>query len=156
MVFTSITYTNNAGTSITPGDLTYPATNFGMKVYQAGNPVPKMQFPGRWGNFSYPEYREIFIEGQILGTDPTDYNTKAKALRAALQVPYQVLTARRHGTLYFYFVGDATQYYIYVQVSEIDMPKEANYPSVGAYSITFLAFEPYLRKVSDDTVTLEY
>ena len=143
-VFETAVYTSNAGTSLTFGDTVYPAKKFEMKTYQVNDAVKKMQFPGRWPTFSYPEYREIHFEGDILGSDASDYNTKERAMRSAFQPPHQAYTGRRHGTLYLTFFGDATTYYAYVILQDLDIPQEALQPSWSEYSVTFLSFEPYL------------
>jgi hypothetical protein len=145
MIFNTITYTDNDSNSIAVGDTVYPAQDFSMKVYQANDAVKKLQSPGRFPSFSYAEYREINIAGEILGDSAADYNTKARALRAVIQPARRTfVTARRHGTLLMTFFGDATQYRTYVIVDQFETPKEALYPSVGPYTITWIAFEPYL------------
>lgn len=144
MIFETASYTNNAGTTLAIGDTNYPALEFEMKTYLVNDPVKKTQFPGRWPTFSYPEYREIYFAGDILGDDAADYNALARALKAAFHPPYQVLTGRRHGRLNLTFYGDATTYYAYVILGSLETPKQANYPSVGSYTLTLISFEPYL------------
>lgn len=144
MIPSSITYTNNAGTSVSLGTADYPLTDFTMPTYQSNEPVKKMQFPGRWPTFSYPEYREFSFAGDILGDTEADYNTLAMALKSAFQPPMRAYTGRRHGTLDFVFYGAATHYYSYVILSSLETPKEANFPSVGTYNIVMTSFDPYL------------
>jgi hypothetical protein len=144
MVFETCSYTSNAGVTIAIGDTTYPAQNFEMKTYLKNDPVNKVQYPGRWPSYSYPEYMEIHMAGDILGSSASDYNTKARALKAALNPPYKVYTGRKHGAVTFTFFGDATQYFAYVILSSLETPTEALYPSVGRYEITWISFEPYL------------
>jgi hypothetical protein len=146
MIFNTITYYDNDGNSIAIGDTVYPAQDFSMKVYQVNSPVKKTQSPGRFPSFSYPEFREINIAGEILGDSASDYNTKVRALKAVVNPARRTFaTARRHGTLIMTFFGDATIYGAYVIVDQFETPKEALYPSVGPYTITWIAFEPYLQ-----------
>jgi hypothetical protein len=149
MIFNTLTYYDNAGNSIAIGNTTYPAQDFDMKVYQSNSPAKKTQYPGRWPSFSYAEYREIHVAGEILGDDASDFNTKSRALRGVVTPPRQVFaTARRHGTLYMTFFGDAVVYGAYVIVDTFETPQEALFPSVGSYMITWIAFEPYLQVAS--------
>jgi hypothetical protein len=91
---------------------------------------------------------EIHMSGDILGSSASDYNTKARLLKAALNPPYKVYTGRRHGTVTYTFFGDATSYYAYVILSTLETPTEALFPSVGRYEITWISFEPYLVNAS--------
>lgn len=156
MIFETVEYTNNAGTTLQLGDENLPAKEFHMKMYQANDAVKRTQFPGRFPTYSYAEYREFYFAGDILGDDAADYNDKVREMRYALQPPYGYLAPRKHGRLKLTFYGDAEEYYADVILSELDIPKLANYPSVGDYTVTFLAFLPYLVKTSDDSVVTNY
>ena len=149
MIFETLTYYDNDGGSIAVGNTTYPAQDFDMKVYQSNDAVKKTQYPGRWPTFSYAEYREIHVAGEILGDSASDFNTKSRALRGIITPPMRVFaTARRHGELRMTFFGDAVTYRAYVIVDSFETPQEALYPSVGSYAITWIAFEPYLQNIS--------
>lgn len=156
MIFQTLSYTSVAGVTIALGDTTYPAQDFTMDVYQINDAVKKVQFPGRWATFSYPEYREINVAGEILGDSASDYNTKASAMRSAIQVPYKTQTARRHGTLSMTFFGDGNTYSAYVILSSLKTPVTAQYPSVGSYSVSWIAFEPYLWVTTSTNFSLAY
>lgn len=145
MIPESTVYTNNAGASITIGDTTYPLKSFNMPVGFRNNQVSRMQNPGQWPTYSYPDHRKFFFGGDILGDSASDYNDKLGDFREVIMPPFRVYSARRHGYLTMKFYGDATYYYIAVIVENLDTPKEANYPSVGTYELNFHAFEPYFR-----------
>lgn len=149
MIPSTLRYWNNAGSSIalTTGAIGdyYPLKSFNMSVEQRNSPTAKTQAPGQWPTYSYPDHRNIFCGGDILGSSASDYNTKLAALKAVVQVPFKYLSARRHGYLEMVFYGDANTYYINVILQSIETPKEANYPSVGTYEINWSTFEPYLR-----------
>lgn len=156
MIFQTISYTNNDGTTLAIGETVYPAKNFEMPMYSVNDPVKKVQFPGRWPSFSYPEFREIHVQGDILGNDASDYNDKERAMRSCIQPPYRQYTGRRHGTVFLTFYGDAATYYAYVILASLDIPKEANFPSVGSYELTWTSFEPYLFDVATGIPTTAY
>ena len=156
MIPSAVTYTNNDGISISFGSVDYPLTSFSMPTITKNEPVDKVQFPGRWPTYAYPEYREFHLGGDILGDDNIDYNTLLRAMKLAIQPPYRTYTARRHGKLDFVFYGDAVHYYSYVILNDFDSPKEANYPSVGVYTCTFSSFEPYLINATTGAFALDY
>lgn len=160
MVPSFIQYVSLAGVSIELNEAVspnYPLKAFNMQTYQEGQPQSKMQAPGEWPTYSYPRYRTFALTGDVLGDDPTDYNTLAGNLRAALQPPYRFYDVRRHGRLNLQFFGDGTTYWADVQLVSLELPKEANYPSVGEYIINWRSFEPYLRSGGGvGTVSLRY
>jgi hypothetical protein len=150
MITEEIRYYSNTNGNIVIGDTTYPLQRFDMPMGTRNNPVGKMQVPGEWPTYAYPANRKFFLFGDILGNDASDYNTKVKALRLVVQPPYKIYSSRRHGYLRLKFFGDGTYYYSNVILEQIDTPKEANYPAVGTYEITFHSFDPFLRNVSPD------
>lgn len=159
MIPSEIIYTNNAGASIElnePTNPRFPLLQFEMPFTTDNDPQGKMQRPGEWPTFAYPRGRTFGLVGDILGNDAAGYNDAVGDLKEVVQPPNTFYDLRRHGSLKLKFVGDATQYYAYVILIALETPKEANYPSVGSYTITWRSFEPYLRSVSTNAVTLRY
>jgi hypothetical protein len=158
MIPDQIIYRNNAGLQIELNEefnFRYPLHEFEMPVYQEQSPQSKMQQPGEWPTFSYPRYRTFHLKGAILGTSPETYNDAVGDMKEVIQPPFTYYNARRHGTLFLRFFGDATVYHMDVTLVNLETPKEANYPSVGDYMIDWRGFEPYLR-TSGNAVTLRY
>lgn len=154
-----IQYTNNAGASIEinePPPFRYPVFEFEMPVYSDHQPQSKMQQPGEWPTFMYPRYRTFDIAGAILGNDAAGYNDAVGDLKQVIQPPYQFYEIRRHGRLVLRFYGDATNYYADVQLVSLSIPKKANYPSVSDFTLQWRSFEPYLRVVGTNVVTVRY
>lgn len=160
MIPDHIIYTNNTGASIEineePPNFRYPVFEFEMIVYNEGAPQSKMQQPGEWPTFMYPRYRTFEIAGAILGNDAEAYNDAVGDLKQVLQPPYQFYETRRHGRLTLQFYGDGTTYYADVQLVTLSIPKKANYPSVSDFSLSWRSFEPYLRVVGSNVVTVRY
>lgn len=159
MIPETVHYYNNDGVSIELNEATnprYPLLEFDMPVTYENDPVKKMQRPGEWPTFAYPRFRTFNLRGDILGNSVTDYNDAVGDLKQVVQPPYTYYDLRRHGSIRLKFYGDATTYYAYVILVTLDIPKEANYPSVGSYAIVWRSFEPYLRSTSSDAVSLRY
>lgn len=158
MIPDQIIYRNNAGAQIELNEefnFKYPLREFTMQPYQESQPQSKMQQPGEWPTYSYPRYRTFHLLGSILGNDANGYNAAAGDLKQVLQPPYGFYDLRKHGTLFLRFYGDGTVYHADVQLVSLETPKEANYPSVGDYTIDWRSFEPYLR-TSGNVVSLRY
>jgi hypothetical protein len=160
MIPSSIVYTNIAGASIelneAPPNFRYPVFTFEMPTYQEGQPQSKMQQPGEWPTFSYPRYRVFNLTGAILGNDASGYNDAVGDLKQVVQPPFAFYDQRRHGRLSLVFYGDGATYYADVQLVTLDVVKEANYPSVSDFSLSWRSFEPYLRAASTGAVTVRY
>lgn len=160
MIPETITYTNVAGASITineaPPNFRYPVFTFDMPMYMESQPQSKMQQPGEWPTYMYPRYRTFEFTGAILGNDAEGYNDAVGDFKQVFQPPYAFYEQRRHGRLFLQFYGDATTYYADVQLANLSVPKEANYPSVSDWSMSLRSFEPYLRVVGSGTVTVRY
>lgn len=160
MIPEHIIYTNIAGASIEINEdgagFRFPVFEFDMPMFLEGNPQSKMQQPGEWPTFSYPRYRTFEIAGAILGNDAEGYNDAVGDLKQVVQPPYMFYEQRRHGRLQLQFYGDGTNYYADVQLVNLSIPKKANYPSVSDFQLTWRSFEPYLRVVGSNVVTVRY
>ena len=153
-----IQYVNNAGLSIELNEefnFRFPLHEFEMPIYTESSPQSKMQRPGEWPTYMYPRYRTFNLKGAILGDDAEGYNDAAGDMKEVILPPYDFYSLRKHGTLFLRFYGDATVYHIDVQLVSLDTPKEANFPSVGDYMISWRSFEPYLRTPAN-VVSLRY
>jgi|SRR5678815_3459461 hypothetical protein len=159
MIPSSIVYTNNAGASIELNEappFRFPVFEFEMPTYMESSPESKMQAPGEWPTFMYPRYRTFEISGAILGNDAPGYNDAVGDLKEVIQPPFQFYETRRHGRLVLQFYGDGNSYYADVQLASLSIPKQANYPSVSDFTLSWRSFEPYLRNVAGGAVTTRY
>lgn len=124
----------------------YPVRQFNpIPTYSGYKPLKKMQLPGSWPNFNYPEGMSLDIVGDILGTDTADYIVNRDAFMAGIHVPLAVQTVRRHGFLRVQYDGWGSAGDVDCHVTSVDSPMDTEYGwSVSEFRITLFAFTPEL------------
>src|SRR5262245_18674956 len=143
-----IQYRPNTGSPLTLNGLDYPCNGLNPVTAYASNRVKKMQNPGNWPAYNYPEGMEIELKGKIIGTGASDalaaasYTSRRLAFMTAFHVPLTVLTARKHGVLRIQATGMSEFADADVQIVSLEAPEEVDFPTVCDFQVQFFAFYP--------------
>lgn len=107
----------------------------------------RMEQVGVWPTFPYEGGMSIHIEGDIIGTDSADYNTRRFALCAAFRSA-GIRTDRKHGTLTVGYDGQTEDWKTDVSVMAFSAPRGGLSPAISHFAVTLFSFTPYFIGVT--------
>lgn len=144
----TVTWQPNVGPALVLNSANYPIKDFDPDTEFSDPSISKMQLAGEWASFGYPGAMRIPIEGDILGSSPSNFWANRQAFLVALTPPNAELTARRHGTLTIDDDDMAEPAWAYCRVINRMAKLENLSPERCPYLVTFKAFVPYFTGLS--------
>ena len=151
-MFVSFQVTNNLGTTVNINDgTTYSLETADTHCEMSDRPkTPKLQMAGQWPVYTYARRRIWHVEGQILGQNMADYDTKRLALihliipqeTTVLRYTAQIQVTDQNGNSYIDSSASLTSY---------TMPVAAMYPGIGDFMIEWESDNPFVIRLSDST-----
>jgi hypothetical protein len=113
----------------------------------------KMQQHGVNPAFGSRGGMNIVLEGDLFGTDSSDYVTKKLAMTAALfgGTDPNKYTNRSNGRLTVNLSGQSEDWYVDVVIMDFSAPVAAVYPALTSYLLTLFGWLPYFTGATTPT-----
>lgn len=139
-----INFIGSNGSSITLDDDTYPMTLYDSQVETVTEERARPSQHGLFPTYTYMGKRTFHMEGDIFGSDTTDFINKRIALMAPF-VPVPEYGFKAVGTLVVRYTGlsEAVQSLCFLDGLPA-IPLEALSPARGTYAISLQTFDPIM------------
>lgn len=149
-MFVTFTVTPPGGSPFALNDESFPANLVDTHCEMSDRPrTPKQSQPGQYPVYTFARNRIWHIEGDILGTDMADYDTKRIALLNSGILPLAVPTTRYTSTITVTAeTGDT--FTSIVTLTSYSIPVAALYPGVGTYMFEWESDDPFVYDLSND------
>jgi hypothetical protein len=110
---------------------------------RTGDDIERMNEHGIWPQYTHVGKCLIHLTGDILRDSTADYCAAVILLKRILMPKDEKQVTRKLGTLTLQYTGQESMSGDVTLDGSPELPKLANYPTVGEFMITFKAFNPY-------------
>jgi hypothetical protein len=125
--------------------------NVDYDVHSEGDEDQRMQEHGIWPTRTHVGKALIHLEGELLRDSTADYVQAARNMKRIIMPKDERQIERKLGDLILRFTGDSEDIKSKNGVTldgSPQLPKTANFPTVGDYMVTFKAFSPFFVGVA--------